>query len=519
MNAVTPALHGNVPGYVAGDLLIDLRTRRVLRDGVGLDVTSLSFDLLLTLVKAAPGLVTFDALMQEVWPDVVVGPETITQRVKLLRQALGDSAEHPRYIAAVRGHGYRLLVAAAPLPADPVHVERGEHPGSPPGPVPHPTRRWFWPATFAMMVAGAGVWWLAAFRSEGSRVLADEAHRYFLQAEAVVDGTPASFQAAISLHGEALERNPLLARAYSGRAMNRAALVWSGSDLGNGLDDAQRDAERALELDSRDSRAHAVLGNVHALRRRWAAAQAAFQTALDASPADASVRGQYAASLLLPTGQLHKAMFEAARAQELQSGSGFTASMRAMVEQARGADEAALHMAELAMSRRADPGPLLPVLAMHAMRSGQYAEAARHAISSLPLPVRDMGGESILRQAYASLADTAQRPDALAALRRLTDDPGWEKVDVASRQILVHLLAELGAVDDLYREMHRMLDRGQEEYPWITVIGSMWSPQMRPFRRNPQFQALAERLGLIEYWQQAGPPDECTLADAMISCR
>jgi TolB-like protein/Tfp pilus assembly protein PilF len=53
--------------------------------------------------------------MKQVWPGVVVSPETVTQRVKLLRQALGDSADNPRYILAVRGHGYRLLAAAAPL--------------------------------------------------------------------------------------------------------------------------------------------------------------------------------------------------------------------------------------------------------------------------------------------------------------------------------------------------------------------------------------------------------------------
>src|SRR5690606_36936473 len=117
MNAVPPSGPGAVSGYMAGDLQIDLRTRLVLRDGAELEVTSLSFDLLLALVKAAPALVTFDTLMQSVWSGVVVSPETLTQRVKLLRQALGDSADNPRYIVAVRGHGYRMLAAAAPLPA------------------------------------------------------------------------------------------------------------------------------------------------------------------------------------------------------------------------------------------------------------------------------------------------------------------------------------------------------------------------------------------------------------------
>ena len=48
--------------------------------------------------------------MERVWPGLVVAPETVSQRVKLLRQALGEHANAPRYIEAVRGRGYRLAV-------------------------------------------------------------------------------------------------------------------------------------------------------------------------------------------------------------------------------------------------------------------------------------------------------------------------------------------------------------------------------------------------------------------------
>lgn len=43
------------------------------------------------------------------WPGLVVSPETVSQRVKLLRAALGDNPKQPRYILGVRGRGYRLL--------------------------------------------------------------------------------------------------------------------------------------------------------------------------------------------------------------------------------------------------------------------------------------------------------------------------------------------------------------------------------------------------------------------------
>ncbi len=54
---------------------------------------------------------SIDQLMDEVWSGKVVNKETVTKRVEMVRAALGDDPQEPRYIALVRGHGYRLLVA------------------------------------------------------------------------------------------------------------------------------------------------------------------------------------------------------------------------------------------------------------------------------------------------------------------------------------------------------------------------------------------------------------------------
>jgi transcriptional activator of cad operon len=144
--------------YRVDDLLIDTRIRRVTRDEADLAITNLSFDLLLTLVRAAPGLVTFDALMQQVWPGVVVSPETVTQRVKLLRQALGDSADRPRYILAVRGHGYRMLATVVPLAA-PAAAPPARASSAPAASAVLPSRRWLVAALVLTALAVAGLWW------------------------------------------------------------------------------------------------------------------------------------------------------------------------------------------------------------------------------------------------------------------------------------------------------------------------------------------------------------------------
>jgi len=87
-----------------GDLLLDPRQRSVRR---GSETISL-----------APAVVTMDQLLTEVWGDVVVGDETVKQRVSMLRQSLREGGDEPRYLESVRSIGYRLIPSvSAPEPA------------------------------------------------------------------------------------------------------------------------------------------------------------------------------------------------------------------------------------------------------------------------------------------------------------------------------------------------------------------------------------------------------------------
>jgi len=98
-----------------GDLVLDTGKRQVSRGNVVLDLPKLSYQLVLTLARAAPNLVTHDELVERVWSGKFVSPETVTQRIKLVRQALGDNASSPRYIGLVRGEGYRMLAEVQEL--------------------------------------------------------------------------------------------------------------------------------------------------------------------------------------------------------------------------------------------------------------------------------------------------------------------------------------------------------------------------------------------------------------------
>jgi DNA-binding winged helix-turn-helix (wHTH) protein len=97
------------------DLVIDMDRQTVSRGKQLIDLPKLSYRLFAVLIARAPDAVSKDELIREVWDDVVVGDETLAQRVRLLRQALGENSQSPRYFESVRGRGYRLIFDAKPV--------------------------------------------------------------------------------------------------------------------------------------------------------------------------------------------------------------------------------------------------------------------------------------------------------------------------------------------------------------------------------------------------------------------
>jgi hypothetical protein len=83
-----------------------------MRGSETIDLPARYLDVLILLVTAGGALVTKDRFMDEVWRGVPVTDEALTQAIRTLRKALGDSAAAPRFIETVPKHGYRFI---APL--------------------------------------------------------------------------------------------------------------------------------------------------------------------------------------------------------------------------------------------------------------------------------------------------------------------------------------------------------------------------------------------------------------------
>jgi TolB-like protein/DNA-binding winged helix-turn-helix (wHTH) protein len=129
-----------------GNLTLDSGRRLLLCDSKPVPLGALTYRLLLTLVEAAPNVVSHDELINSIWAGRPVSPETISQRVKLLRDALSDDPHNPRYVELVRGQGYRLLPRVELLPEESAPRDRS---------------RWLiWVGAALSLVAAAVVIWV-----------------------------------------------------------------------------------------------------------------------------------------------------------------------------------------------------------------------------------------------------------------------------------------------------------------------------------------------------------------------
>jgi Tol biopolymer transport system component/DNA-binding winged helix-turn-helix (wHTH) protein len=91
----------------------DLRTEELSKSGRKLRLPHQSFRVLATLLDKAGDLVTREELCAQLWPAaaLVEHDGSLNAAVNRLREALGDSAEEPRFIETLPKRGYRFVAS------------------------------------------------------------------------------------------------------------------------------------------------------------------------------------------------------------------------------------------------------------------------------------------------------------------------------------------------------------------------------------------------------------------------
>ena len=235
--------------YRLDDLTIDLARRRVQRGDVPLELVGLTFDVFAYLLAQGDRVVGFDELIASVWAPAVVGEETVTQRIKLLRQSLGDDGRSPRYVRSVRGKGYQLCSAPRRLEA---------MPDSPPARAIPSARELRWPLlllTVPLVLLGVLAWNRESPSPPSERDEQLQRARYYAGI-----GQKDDVERAIALYEQLLARDAGDRAAQTGLSFAYSTRVCLYNEAPVWADRAQALAEGVLAVEPRNSLAEAALG-------------------------------------------------------------------------------------------------------------------------------------------------------------------------------------------------------------------------------------------------------------------
>ena len=94
-----------------GTFEADLATRELRKSGVRIKLQGQPFEILVMLLERPGELVTREELQQRLWPtDTFVDfDHGVNAAINRLREALGDSAENPRFVETIPRRGYRFV--------------------------------------------------------------------------------------------------------------------------------------------------------------------------------------------------------------------------------------------------------------------------------------------------------------------------------------------------------------------------------------------------------------------------
>lgn len=147
---------------------VDPRSGELRRNGAKVRLQEQPLQILLTLLGRPGQLVTRDELRTRLWPDdtFVDFDHSINTAVRRLRDALGDSAESPRFVETVARRGYRFL---APVQA-PFSAAASL---APPHRLSHAQLRWWLigVTASALLLVGVDLGWHVAHSPAPSRVV------------------------------------------------------------------------------------------------------------------------------------------------------------------------------------------------------------------------------------------------------------------------------------------------------------------------------------------------------------
>lgn len=259
--------------YRVGDWLVRPRLGRIQQGEESVRLTPRAMAVLVHLADAGGAVVSRNALLDAVWPNMAVTPDALSQCLVELRKAFRDDPRRPRYIETIPKVGLRLLppVAVVPetvalAPAVPQAVS-----GRPTA-VSRPARR-----SRAALLGGLALvavasiamlrWPTPTVGSEDG-ALSVNARARDLMASAEEYARRANRTEALRyeerLYADAVAEDPDFALAWARLGRTHTSIYWYNVDRSaRRLELASEALSRALALDPNLPEAHLYLANLH----------------------------------------------------------------------------------------------------------------------------------------------------------------------------------------------------------------------------------------------------------------
>jgi adenylate cyclase len=349
-----------------------------------------------------------------------------------------------------------------------------------------------------------------------------EAYRFYLQAMSMqmVVAPSVMVPRAAAMLEKAIARDPGFSRAHNALASLRAMAVVLSVPLAGTLADAEREILRGLARDPGRGATHAALGTIYAAQGKWISADERFLDALARDEQDPSTQQSYGMLLLGSLGfaqRYLKSALEAHRLAPVWLGGLINVTVAyALLDHHDEARKFAELGIELGMARTMVP--IADVLSQLAVRGGRYEEAAELMISALPPGMTADGGVETVSRLFQVLRDGAAARAEIDALDALRDRIALSEIPHIMHRRFMVWYTMLGALDQAFEVANESLDVLAQSGAIGTAWALLWLREMLPFRQDPRFQSMCERMGMFEYWNRRGAPDNCELRGGKLIC-
>jgi Tfp pilus assembly protein PilF len=310
-----------------------------------------------------------------------------------------------------------------------------------------------------------------------------EAYNLYMQGNALIQRlSPENLSRATELCRQAVTRDPKFARGYDCIANAQMSYVLLAQQSYEHFAAAEEAARQALALDPKSTAARVATSSLAGFRGQWADAETRNRATVALIPNDALVHMVYSYHL-----------YHVGRTRD------------------------ALREVQLAYTLAPASPLMVASFANNLWIAGDFAQAERYANLAQELGVSLRS--SLLR--WARIEATLQRRsyvEASALVDASIDrsDPDWSRTAELHKLAYAVLADEIDAAYDLIDQCLAMLKPPYAEPG--DALSRFWSPLMRRFRENTRFQALATRVGWMDYWLQYGFPDDCEYKNNKLTC-